>query len=90
MPVSATVAYVSSPNALFGYAHTQRYVDHAICLKNTIQALRYNKKVLDLPDCDGGIDLIRCERINTLDEATRLRVPSPGTYDAFNAVVDVL
>lgn len=52
----------------------QRYVDHAICLKNTIQALRYNKKVLDLPDCDGGIDLIRCERINTLDEATRLRL----------------
>jgi hypothetical protein len=50
-------------------------VDHAICLKNTIQALRYNKKVLDLPDCDGGIDLIRCERINSLDEATRLRVP---------------
>lgn len=52
----------------------QRYVDHAICLKNTIMALRYNKKVLSLPDCDGGIDLIRCERINTLDEATRLRV----------------
>jgi len=53
----------------------QRYVDHAICLKNTILALRYNQKILSHPDCDGGVDLIRCERINSLDEATRLRVP---------------
>ncbi len=54
----------------------QRYVDHAICLKNTIYHFRYNKQI-NLPDCDGGFDLIRSERINSLDESTRLRVCVP-------------
>jgi len=51
----------------------QRYFDHALTLRNTLRFLRYN------PNCrvqgsDGGIDLVRCERLNSLDHAAKLRV----------------
>lgn len=52
----------------------QIYFDHAINLRNTLKLLRYNKSVIS--ESDGGIDLIRCERLNSLDHAAQLRILS--------------
>lgn len=56
----------------------QRYFDHAITLRNTLKFLRYNSS-LRVHGSDGGIDLLRCERLNSLDHAAKLRILS-GTY----------
>ena len=56
----------------------QRYFDHAITLRNTLKFLRYNP-ALRMQGCDGGVDLLRCERLNSLDHAAKLRILS-GTY----------
>jgi hypothetical protein len=51
----------------------QTYFDHAITLKNTVRFLRHNKN-LNIEGCDGGIDLLRCERLKDLEPSTRMRV----------------
>lgn len=56
----------------------QRYFDHAITLRNTLKFLRYNP-ALRMHGCDGGVDLLRCERLNSLDHAAKLRILS-GSY----------
>jgi hypothetical protein len=56
----------------------QRYFDHAITLRNTLKFLRYNP-ALRVQGCDGGVDLLRCERLNSLDHAAKLRILS-GSY----------
>lgn len=56
----------------------QRYFDHAITLRNTLKFLRYNSS-LKVHGSDGGVDLLRCERLNSLDHAAKLRILS-GTY----------
>lgn len=56
----------------------QRYFDHAITLRNTLKFLRYNDS-LKVHGSDGGVDLLRCERLNSLDHAAKLRILS-GTY----------
>lgn len=56
----------------------QRYFDHAITLRNTLKFLRYNQS-LRVHGSDGGVDLLRCERLNSLDHAAKLRILS-GTY----------
>jgi hypothetical protein len=61
-----TVAAVSEGEA-------QRYFDHAITLRNTLRFLRYNPN-LKLAGADGGVDLLRAERLNSLDHAAKLRV----------------
>ncbi len=53
----------------------QRYHDHAVTLKNTLKFLRRNEKC-PIKDSDGGIDLLRCERLDSLEVATRERVIS--------------
>lgn len=53
----------------------QRYFDHAVVLKKTIQFIRNNKD-LD-PDSDNaalGLDLVRCESMNSLDPAVCARI----------------
>lgn len=70
----------------------QRYFDHAITLRNTLRFLRHN------PNCkvtgsDGGIELLRAERLNSLDHAAKLRVrlprsPSPGLTSLCSPSVD--
>ncbi|KAL6051572.1 General transcription factor IIH subunit 4 [Balamuthia mandrillaris] len=49
----------------------QTYVDHAISLRNVIKFLRYSPHVFG---GQLGLDLLRCERINSLDESTKLRL----------------
>lgn len=51
----------------------QRYFDHAIALRNTIRFLRYNKSTY-MPLSDGGVDLFRCERLESLDPETVRRI----------------
>jgi len=66
---------VQSAVGAISEGEAQRYFDHAITLRNTLKFLRYN------PNCriqgsDGGIDLVRCERLNSLDHAAKLRILS--------------
>eukprot|EP00339_Tiarina_fusa_P009603 CAMPEP_0117022064 /NCGR_PEP_ID=MMETSP0472-20121206/16625_1 /TAXON_ID=693140 ORGANISM="Tiarina fusus, Strain LIS" /NCGR_SAMPLE_ID=MMETSP0472 /ASSEMBLY_ACC=CAM_ASM_000603 /LENGTH=446 /DNA_ID=CAMNT_0004727821 /DNA_START=772 /DNA_END=2112 /DNA_ORIENTATION=+ len=51
----------------------QRYFDHAIALRKTIRFLRYNENIY-LPGSDGGIDLFRCERLESLESETVRRI----------------
>lgn len=51
----------------------QRYYKHAIAIRETLKFLRNNKN-FEIPDSDGGIDMIRCESLNNLDSSTKLRV----------------
>ena len=51
----------------------QRYHDHAITLKQTLRFLRRNEGC-PVKGSDGGVDILRCERLNSLDHASRERV----------------
>ncbi|KAJ7374968.1 hypothetical protein OS493_001693 [Desmophyllum pertusum] len=54
----------------------QRYFDHAITLRDTILFLRYNRNLGVEPDQvpAKGLDLLRCESLNSLDSAACGRV----------------
>ncbi|XP_044027657.1 protein FAM91A1 isoform X1 [Siniperca chuatsi] len=57
----------------------QRYFDHALTLKNTILFLRYNKELTqdqgpDVPNIGFPLDMLRCESLLGLDQATCSRV----------------
>uniref|UniRef100_A0A3P8WPI5 Family with sequence similarity 91 member A1 n=1 Tax=Cynoglossus semilaevis TaxID=244447 RepID=A0A3P8WPI5_CYNSE len=57
----------------------QRYFDHALTLKNTILFLRYNKELTqdqgpDIPNIGFPLDMLRCESLLGLDQATCSRV----------------
>ncbi|XP_068431956.1 protein FAM91A1 isoform X2 [Clinocottus analis] len=57
----------------------QRYFDHALTLKNTILFLRYNKELTqdqgpDIPNIGFPLDMLRCESLLGLDQATCNRV----------------
>uniref|UniRef100_A0A8D3E3W0 Family with sequence similarity 91 member A1 n=1 Tax=Scophthalmus maximus TaxID=52904 RepID=A0A8D3E3W0_SCOMX len=57
----------------------QRYFDHALTLKNTILFLRYNKELSqdqgpDIPNIGFPLDMLRCESLLGLDQATCSRV----------------
>ncbi|XP_068680843.1 protein FAM91A1-like [Montipora foliosa] len=54
----------------------QRYFDHAITLRDTILFLRYNRDLGLKPDQvpAKGLDLLRCESLNSLDSAACGRV----------------
>eukprot|EP01113_Clastostelium_recurvatum_P032633 TRINITY_DN4219_c0_g1_i6.p1 TRINITY_DN4219_c0_g1~~TRINITY_DN4219_c0_g1_i6.p1 ORF type:complete len:867 (+),score=237.19 TRINITY_DN4219_c0_g1_i6:26-2626(+) len=56
-----------------GEGEAKRYAEHAITLAHTLTFLRHNP-ALQVPDSDGGLDLLRCERLNSLDDATKLRI----------------
>eukprot|EP00026_Physarum_polycephalum_P003298 Phypoly_transcript_03308.p1 GENE.Phypoly_transcript_03308~~Phypoly_transcript_03308.p1 ORF type:complete len:479 (+),score=65.73 Phypoly_transcript_03308:1029-2465(+) len=56
-----------------GEGEARRYADHALTLAQVLKFLRHNPN-LQLPDSDGGVDLLRCERMNSLEETTRLRI----------------
>ncbi|EFA83323.1 FAM91 family protein [Heterostelium album PN500] len=49
----------------------RRYATSAVALRDTIRFLRYNEKI---PATMAGLDLLSCERMNSLEEATRQRV----------------
>lgn len=51
----------------------KRYFDHAFTLRDTIQFLRYNPAI-DPAGVGCGVDLLRCESLNSLDAATCSRV----------------
>lgn len=51
----------------------QKYYKHAIAIRETLKFLRYNA-AFKLQDCDGGVDMVRCESLNNLDSETKLRV----------------
>lgn len=51
----------------------QRYFEHAIALRNTLKFLRYNENITSSIS-DGGIDLLRYERLNSLDPAAKSRI----------------
>uniref|UniRef100_A0A3Q3XM02 Family with sequence similarity 91 member A1 n=1 Tax=Mola mola TaxID=94237 RepID=A0A3Q3XM02_MOLML len=57
----------------------QRYFDHALTLKNTILFLRYNKELTqdqgpEIPNIGFPLDMLRCESLLGLDQATCSRV----------------
>lgn len=57
----------------------RRYFEHAITLRNTIRFLRYNPSLVsegcDLGEGRGlGVDMLRCESMTSLDQATLSRV----------------
>ena len=51
----------------------KRYFDHAFTLRDTIQFLRYNAAI-DPAGVGAGVDLLRCESLNSLDASTCSRV----------------
>ena len=63
----------------------QRYADHALCLRNTIRFIRHNAD-FSVTTSDGsssnkgskgpGLDLLRCERFNSLDRTSFQKVLS--------------
>ena len=54
----------------------QAYFEHAMTLRDTVRFLRWNQdlEIGDAPSTGLGLDLIRCESINSLDAATCARV----------------
>ncbi|XP_046858487.1 protein FAM91A1-like [Xenia sp. Carnegie-2017] len=52
----------------------ERYFHHAITLLNTLVFLRYNKELLNNNDNPLGLDMLRCESLNSLDAAACGRV----------------
>eukprot|EP01080_Neovahlkampfia_damariscottae_P011087 gene11087-3793_t len=51
----------------------QKYYKHALAIRQTLKFLRYNDN-FKIDDTDGGVDMVRCESLNNLDSATKLRV----------------
>ncbi|EGG19901.1 FAM91 family protein [Cavenderia fasciculata] len=49
----------------------KRYAASAVALKDTIKYLRYNETISATLN---GLDLVSCERMNSLEETTRMRV----------------
>ena len=53
----------------------QRYFEHAITLKTTINFLRNNSDLMEMGcDLPPALDLIRWERLSNLDPATTARL----------------
>lgn len=58
----------------------QRYFEHALTLRSTIDILRYNSNMKNLLGSDHnsasclGLDLIRCESLQSLDHSTCTRL----------------
>ena len=53
----------------------RRYFEHAITLRNTVKFLRYNPGIVAGDDGRGlGVDMLRCESMTSLDQATLTRV----------------
>jgi len=50
-----------------------KYYTHAIALRNTLRFLRHNPK-FEMAGFDGGVDMIRCESLNNLDNGTKMRI----------------
>jgi hypothetical protein len=44
-----------------------------LAIRQTLKFLRHNKD-FNIEDTDGGVDMVRCESLNNLDSATKLRV----------------
>uniref|UniRef100_A0A3P8YLS2 Family with sequence similarity 91 member A1 n=1 Tax=Esox lucius TaxID=8010 RepID=A0A3P8YLS2_ESOLU len=68
-----------SPVESTAEGEAQRYFDHALTLRNTILFLRYNKELitdqgLDQPNNGFPLDMLRCESLLGLDQATCSRV----------------
>uniref|UniRef100_A0A8K9XW57 Family with sequence similarity 91 member A1 n=1 Tax=Oncorhynchus mykiss TaxID=8022 RepID=A0A8K9XW57_ONCMY len=68
-----------SPVESTAEGEAQRYFDHALTLRNTILFLRYNKELTtdqgpDLPNNGLPLDMLRCESLLGLDQATCSRV----------------
>uniref|UniRef100_A0A8C2WFR1 Family with sequence similarity 91 member A1 n=1 Tax=Cyclopterus lumpus TaxID=8103 RepID=A0A8C2WFR1_CYCLU len=68
-----------SPVESTAEGEAQRYFDHALTLKNTILFLRYNKDLTqdqgpDIPNIGFPLDMLRCESLLGLDQATCNRV----------------
>lgn len=56
-----------------GEGDARRYYRHAVSLRTTLRFLRKNKD-FNIPDCEGAVDMIRCESLSNLDPSTRLRI----------------
>jgi hypothetical protein len=54
-----------------GEGEAQRYFDHALVLRHTIRALRYNSALGPL---NLALDLVRCESLQSLEPTTRGRL----------------
>jgi len=61
-----------------GEGEAQRYYEHAIALRSTIRFLRHNSQFglnsAEEFDCDGGLDMIRAESLDNLDNGTKMRI----------------
>eukprot|EP01129_Flabellula_baltica_P015718 TRINITY_DN8108_c0_g1_i1.p1 TRINITY_DN8108_c0_g1~~TRINITY_DN8108_c0_g1_i1.p1 ORF type:complete len:750 (-),score=128.69 TRINITY_DN8108_c0_g1_i1:34-1971(-) len=55
---------------VLGEGEAGRYFEHAITLRNTIRFLRK----CDIIDTDGGVDLIRAERLNSIPHKSKLNI----------------
>eukprot|EP01060_Flectonema_neradi_P031335 TRINITY_DN472_c2_g1_i1.p1 TRINITY_DN472_c2_g1~~TRINITY_DN472_c2_g1_i1.p1 ORF type:complete len:924 (+),score=149.23 TRINITY_DN472_c2_g1_i1:92-2773(+) len=51
----------------------KKYFDHAVALREILLHLRHNS-TLDLKDCDGKLDMVRSESLNSLDSSTKRRI----------------
>lgn len=56
-----------------GEGEARRYYQHALTLRHTLRFLRHNS-TFDIADCDGGVDMVRCESLSNLDPGTKLRI----------------
>ncbi|XP_065890378.1 protein FAM91A1-like isoform X5 [Dysidea avara] len=52
----------------------KRYFEHAVTLRDAVQFLRRNEKLFPDEECGLGIDLLRCESLYNLDDATATRI----------------
>jgi hypothetical protein len=57
-----------------GEGEAQRYFDHALTLKSTIEFLRRNPKLNPEQGAGQGVDLLRCESLKSLDPNTLARI----------------
>eukprot|EP01059_Diplonema_ambulator_P001915 TRINITY_DN11576_c0_g1_i2.p1 TRINITY_DN11576_c0_g1~~TRINITY_DN11576_c0_g1_i2.p1 ORF type:complete len:798 (+),score=313.19 TRINITY_DN11576_c0_g1_i2:72-2465(+) len=51
----------------------KKYFDHAVALREVLTGLRHNP-TLNIEGCDGKLDLVKSESLNSLDPQTKMRV----------------
>eukprot|EP01064_Diplonema_japonicum_P031454 TRINITY_DN5634_c0_g1_i1.p1 TRINITY_DN5634_c0_g1~~TRINITY_DN5634_c0_g1_i1.p1 ORF type:complete len:964 (+),score=290.54 TRINITY_DN5634_c0_g1_i1:270-2894(+) len=71
--LSLLVEQLSSVSSEGKEGEVKKYFDHAVALRKVLVGLRHNV-TLDIEGCDGKLDMVKSESLNSLDPQTKMRV----------------
>eukprot|EP01063_Lacrimia_lanifica_P009540 TRINITY_DN16512_c0_g1_i1.p1 TRINITY_DN16512_c0_g1~~TRINITY_DN16512_c0_g1_i1.p1 ORF type:complete len:1017 (+),score=360.81 TRINITY_DN16512_c0_g1_i1:48-3053(+) len=66
------------------HGEVQKFFDHALALRELIQGLRHHAAWKDGAECNGKMDLVRIESLNSLDVDTKIRVLKKNYWCVFS------